>query len=104
MATRKTLLSFRSPSPHRGTLAVAVALLLATASALTQGVVTRSQAAGAAAAINGDALDAMLANLKKQQEQIASNQTKVETQLAALKEELRLTKIYSARSGAGGRR
>jgi hypothetical protein len=86
-------------------LAVLAAVGLAAIGAQMPGVVARTEAAGQGApAINADALDAMLAQLKKQQEQMVVNQTKLETQLAALKEEIRLTKIYAARSGGAGRR
>ncbi len=51
--------------------------------------------------------NAMLANLlgklKAQQAEIIANQTKIEAQTALLKEELRQSKIYSARGGAGRR-
>ena len=90
---------------HRSITALLAAALLATGAALTSSSVTRTEAAGPAmATINPDALDAMLAQLKKQQEQMVANQTKVETQLAALKEEIRQAKIYSARAGGAGRR
>ncbi len=44
------------------------------------------------------ALNAMLAKLKTQQDQMAANQTKIEAQTAQLKEDLRQAKIYSARA------
>ena len=45
----------------------------------------------------------LLAKLKAQQTQIVANQTKIETQTALLKEELRQAKIYSGRGGSGHR-
>lgn len=57
----------------------------------------------AAAATSNAALVGPLAKLKAQQAQIVANQTKIEAQTALLKEELRQSKIYSARGGAGRR-
>ena len=45
------------------------------------------------------ALVPLLAKLKAQQDQLAANQTKIEAQTAQLKEEIRQTKIFAARSG-----
>ena len=56
----------------------------------------------AAASTNNAALNALLAKLKTQQDQLAANQTKIEAQTAQLKEELRQAKIYAGRGG--GRR
>ncbi len=105
MNLREPFFALQAAVRYPGAAAVLLAVMLAAGGALTSAVVTRTEAAAPAAmTINPDALDAMLAQLKKQQEQMVANQTKVETQLAALKEELRLTKIYAARSGAAGRR
>lgn len=41
--------------------------------------------------------------LRKQQEQMNANQVKIDEQLATLKEDLRLLKIYSKRSGGGAK-
>ncbi len=49
------------------------------------------------------AINALLAQLKTQQDQMAANQTKIEAQTAQLQEELRQAKIFSARSGSGHR-
>ena len=49
-------------------------------------------------------LTPLLARLKKQQDDLVANQTKLEAQTTALKEELRLAKIYSARGGGSTRR
>ncbi|MBV9128180.1 MAG: hypothetical protein JO117_08855 [Verrucomicrobia bacterium] len=65
---------------------------------------TTPRTLAAAPAINADALDALIGQLKQQQDQQIANQTKIETQLAALKEELRQLKIYTSRAGSGGRR
>ena len=62
---------------------------------------SRSQAP--AATTNVAALNALIAKLKTQQDQIAANQTKIEAQTALLKEELRQAKLYSARGGSGHR-
>ena len=62
----------------------------------------RSQAPAATATSNA-ALNALLAKLKAQQDQVAANQTKIEAQTAQLKEELRQVKLYSARGGSGHR-
>ena len=104
MNLRETFSSTRRKSRLCVTGALLLSAALALAGTLTPGTVSRSQAAGVVAAINPDALDAMLAQLKKQQEQMVTNQTKIETQLAALKEEIRLTKIYAGRSGGANRR
>ena len=45
-----------------------------------------------------DSLTPLLTQIKKQQDDITANQTKIEAQTDALKEQLRLAKIYSARS------
>ena len=63
----------------------------------------RGQAA-TAKMISVESLTPLLTQLKKQQDDMVANQTKIETQTAALKEELRLAKIYSARGGGSGRR
>ena len=46
------------------------------------------------------AVTALAGQLKAQQDEMVATQTKVEAQTAALREELRLLKIYSARSGS----
>ena len=51
-----------------------------------------------------ESLTPLLLRLKKQQDDMVSNQTKIEAQTTALKEELRLAKIYSARGGGSNRR
>ena len=51
-----------------------------------------------------DTIKTLVAQIKAQQDQMAENQTKIEAQAAALKEELRLVKIYSARGGSSQRR
>lgn len=43
----------------------------------------------------------LIENIRKQQEAMAANQTKIDEQLGQLKEELRLLKIYSKRAGGG---
>lgn len=48
--------------------------------------------------IAADTLTPLLTQLKKQQDDITANQTKIEAQTDALKEQLRIAKIYSARS------
>lgn len=48
--------------------------------------------------VSVDALTPLLTQLKKQQDDITANQTKIEAQTDALKEQLRIAKIYSARS------
>ena len=45
-----------------------------------------------------DTLTPLLTQLKKQQDDITANQAKIEAQTDALKEQLRIAKIYSARS------
>ena len=45
-----------------------------------------------------ESLAPLLMELKKQQDDLTTNQTKIEAQTAALKEQLRIAKIYSARS------
>ncbi len=104
MNSRETFFSLRRKS-HLGALAIAATVaVVALGGVLSPVVTSRTQAAGAAAAINAETLDTLLAQLKKQQEQLVSNQTKVETQIGLLKEELRLTRIYSGRSGGAPRR
>lgn len=44
----------------------------------------------------------LIEQIKKQQEVLGANQAKIDEQLATLKEELRLLKIYSKRAGGGG--
>lgn len=99
---RKTLSGFgRSRAGRAAGLTTAAVL---TVGWLTAPVNPRSQAApppaAAAPAISVEALNALLGQLHRQQDQMAANQTKIETQTAALKEELRQVKIYSARAGA----
>lgn len=48
--------------------------------------------------VSVDALSPLLTQLKKQQDDITANQTKIEAQTDALKEQLRVAKIFSARS------
>lgn len=59
----------------------------------------RTQAPAAVTTSNA-ALNAVLAKLKTQQDELAANQTKIEAQTAQLKEELRQAKIYSGRGGS----
>ncbi len=54
----------------------------------------------AAATTSNAALNAALAKLKTQQDQLAANQTKIEAQTAQLKEELREAKIFAGRAGS----
>ncbi len=49
------------------------------------------------------AVGSLAAELKTQQDAMVANQTKIEAQTAALKEELRLVRIYSARGGSSPR-
>ncbi len=85
-------------------------ILLAGAAVLLAGslgapATSRSQGGGGGGlALSADAFNALVGQIRKQQDQIAANQTKIETQLAAAKEEVRQVKIYSARSGSAGRR
>lgn len=65
---------------------------------------SRSQGGGGGVALNADAFTALIGQIRKQQEQIAANQTKLETQIAAAKEEVRQVKIYSGRTGGGATR
>jgi hypothetical protein len=58
----------------------------------------------APAPVSAEAFGALISQIKTQQDQMAVNQTKIETQTAALKEEMRLLKIYSARGGSSSRR
>ena len=83
-------------------LLVGAAVLLA--AGLGAPATSRSQGGGTTVALSTDAFNALVGQLRKQQDQIAANQTKVEAQLAAAKEEVRQVKIYSARSGSAGRR
>ena len=53
-----------------------------------------------AASTNNAALNALLAKVKTQQDQLVANQTKIEAQTAQLKEELRQAKIYAGRGGS----
>ena len=62
----------------------------------------RSQAPATATTSNA-ALNALLAKLKTQQDQVAANQTKIEAQTAQLKEEIRQVKLFSGRGGSGHR-
>ncbi len=52
--------------------------------------------------VSADALAPLLTRLKRQQDDLSANQTKIDAQIAALKEEVRQAKIYAGRSG--GRR
>lgn len=66
---------------------------------------SHSQGGGGGVALNADTFTVLVGQIRKQQEQIAANQTKIETQIASAKDEIRQVKIYSARTGgAGGRR
>ena len=62
-----------------------------------------AQTQGVGAATANAALAPLLAKLKTQQDQIASNQAKIEAQTAQLKEEIRIAKIYASRGGTGRR-
>ena len=53
--------------------------------------------AAPAAAINSDALAGLVDKLKAQQDLIVANQTKIESQTALLKEQVRQAKILAAR-------
>ena len=81
-----------------------VAVVLLAAGIGTPATTSRSQVGGTTVALSTDAFNALVGQLRKQQDQIAANQTKIEAQLAAAKEEVRQVKIYSARSGSAGRR
>ena len=83
-------------------LLVGAAIVLA--GSLGAPATSRSQSGGGAVALSADAFNALVGQIRKQQDQIAANQTKIETQLAAAKEEVRQVKIYAARSGSAGRR
>lgn len=83
-------------------LAVGVVVLIA--GSLGAPATSRSQIGGTTVALSADAFNALVGQIRKQQDQIAANQTKIEAQLAAAKEEVRQVKIYSARSGSAGRR
>ena len=49
------------------------------------------------------AINALVARLKTQQDQMAANQTKIEAQTTQLQETLRQARLYSARAGSGHR-
>ena len=63
-----------------------------------------SEGGGTTVALSTDAFNALVGQLRKQQDQLAANQTKIETQLAAAKEEVRLARIAASRTGPAGRR
>ena len=97
--------SVRSPVAHARSfpvLLVGAAVLLA--AVLGAPATSHSQGGGATVALSADAFNALVGQLRKQQDQIAANQTKIETQLAAAKEEVRLARIAASRTGAAGRR
>lgn len=82
-----------------------VALLLGGVGLLFQFASTgQSQAPAAADSRVISAVAALAEQLKTQQDQMVANQTKIEAQTATLKEELRLLRIYSGRSGGSLRR
>lgn len=81
-----------------------VVLTLAGVCLLSQFVATgQSQAPPAADPRTLSAVASLAGQLQTQQDEMAANQTKIEAQTATLKEELRLLKIYSARSGSSSR-
>ena len=89
----------QTPSILRAPRAVLLPLLITTALGVSwlfapEG---RTQVPAAASTSNA-ALNALLAKLKTQQDQLAANQTKIEAQTAQLKEEIRQAKLYSARA------
>jgi hypothetical protein len=53
--------------------------------------------APSAPSINSEALATLVAKLKSQQDVMVANQTKIETQTALLKEQVRQAKIFAAR-------
>lgn len=79
-------------SPVLAPLAVVLGVILIGWSLAPEG---RSQAAASA---DATALPALVEKLKAQQAQMLTNQASIETQTDALKEELRLAKLYSARA------
>jgi hypothetical protein len=83
--------SLRS-SPILAPLAAALGIILVGWALAPEG---RSQAAASA---DASALPALVEKLKAQQAQMLTNQASIETQTDALKEELRLAKLYSARA------
>jgi hypothetical protein len=51
------------------------------------------------AAVDDPALTALLAEVAAQQAAVADNQTKIDTKLAAIGENIRLARIYAGRAG-----
>ena len=92
----------RSLSIRRSSRAVLLPLLVVATLSVSWLLVPEGRTQAPAAATNNAALNALLAKLKTQQDELAANQTKIEAQTAQLKEELRQAKIYAGR--AGGRR
>ncbi len=90
------------PSPRSSRTGV-TAVLVATAVCAGWLLTPESRSQAPAATTSNAALNAVLAKLKTQQDQVAANQTKIEAQTAQLKEELRQAKIYSGRGGSGHR-
>lgn len=85
--------------------AVVVGAAVLVAGGLGHPATSRSQSgAGASQTLTPDSFNALVGQIRKQQEQIAANQTKIETQLATAKEEVRQVKIYAGRTGSPGRR
>ncbi len=90
----------RSLSIRRSPRAVLLPLLAFAALGISWLLVPEGRTQAPAASTNNAALNALLAKLKTQQDQIAANQAKIEAQTAQLKEELRQAKIYAGRGGS----
>ena len=89
--------SLRTSRP--GLVTITIAVVLCAGWWLTP----ESHSQAPATATSNVALNALLAKLKTQQDEIAANQTKIEAQTTQLKEEIRQVKLYSARGGSGHR-
>ena len=60
---------------------------------------SRLQAVATPTTVDSEALNALVAKLKSQQDAMIANQTKIEAQTALLKEEVRQARIYAGRAG-----
>lgn len=93
-------MKLRLPALRLPRLRLTAALLLGGACLFSQFVVSgQSQAPTPVDPRVLAAVTALATQLKAQQDEMIANQTKIETQTAALAEELRQVKIYSARGG-----
>ena len=91
---------FRPLPSHRLSRAVIVPLLTVATLSVSWLLVPDARTQAPAASTNNATLNALLAKLKTQQDELAANQTKIEAQNAQLKEELRQAKIYVGRGGS----